>query len=110
MRARSSDVLGQDTPEQLTRGESGGGQRSTKVFGFGTKGVSSRGLARISPYLDGPDVKFEVVYGVSDSNWPLYDLEHGRRSIGYNPQQKSIVTDDFAAGRMDRDPVLHANL
>ena len=59
---------------------------------------------------DGPDVKFEVVYGVSDSNWPLYDLEHGRRSIGYNPQQKSIVTDDFAAGHMDRDPVLHANL
>ena len=41
---------------------------------------------------------------------PLYDLEHGRRAIGYNPQQKSIVTEDFEAGRMEKDPVLHANL
>eukprot|EP01050_Picozoa_sp_SAG11_P034005 SAG11_NODE_11821_length_736_cov_1.588697_2_plen_76_part_00 len=41
---------------------------------------------------------------------PLYDLEHGRRAIGYDPQQKSIVTEDFQAGRMDKDPVLHANL
>ena len=41
---------------------------------------------------------------------PLYDLEHGRRAIGYDPQQKSIVTEDFEAGRMEKDPVLHANL
>ena len=33
-----------------------------------------------------PDVKFEVVFGVSDSNWPLYDLDHGRLAIGYYPQ------------------------
>ena len=33
-----------------------------------------------------PEVKFEVVFGVSGSNWPLYDLEHGRRAIGYYPQ------------------------
>ena len=28
-----------------------------------------------------PGVKYEVVFGVSDSNWPLYDLDHGRRSV-----------------------------
>lgn len=26
-----------------------------------------------------PGVKFEIVFGVSDSDWPLYDLDHGRR-------------------------------
>ena len=36
-----------------------------------------------------PGVKYEVVYGVSDSTWPRYDLDHGRRVIGYYPQDKS---------------------
>ena len=36
-----------------------------------------------------PGVKLEVVFGVSDSTWPLYDLEHGRRVINYHPQDKS---------------------
>ena len=35
-----------------------------------------------------PDVKYEVVFGVSDSNWPLYDLDHGRLAIGYYPQDR----------------------
>ena len=34
-------------------------------------------------------VKFEVVFGVSDSTWALYDLEHGRKVIDYHPQDKS---------------------
>jgi uronate dehydrogenase len=34
---------------------------------------------------------YEVVFGVSDSDWPLYDLAHGRRAIGYDPQQRSHV-------------------
>lgn len=38
-----------------------------------------------------PGVKFEVVFGVSDSTWHLYDLEHGRKVIGYHPQEKSDV-------------------
>lgn len=38
-----------------------------------------------------PGVKFAVVFGVSASNWPLYDLEHGRRVIGYVPQDVSFV-------------------
>ena len=38
-----------------------------------------------------PCVKFEVVFGVSDSDWPLYDLDHGRRAIGYYPQDRSQV-------------------
>ena len=37
-----------------------------------------------------PDVQFEVVFGVSASNWPLYDLEHGKRAIGYEPQDVAI--------------------
>lgn len=36
-----------------------------------------------------PGVKYEIVYGVSDSTWPRYDLDHGRRVIGYEPQDKS---------------------
>ena len=38
-----------------------------------------------------PGVRFEVVFGVSDSDWPLYDFDHGRNAIGYNPQQRSEV-------------------
>ena len=34
---------------------------------------------------------YEVVFGVSDSDWPLYDLDHGRQAIGYDPQQCSHV-------------------
>ena len=41
-----------------------------------------------------PDVGFEVVFGVSDSDWPLYDLDHGRRAIGYHPQDRSEVPED----------------
>lgn len=32
-----------------------------------------------------PGVEYEVVFGVSAGDWPLYDLEHGRRAIGYAP-------------------------
>ena len=38
-----------------------------------------------------PDVSFEVVFGVSDSTWSLYELEHGRRAIGYYPEDMSII-------------------
>jgi len=36
-----------------------------------------------------PGVEYEIVYGVSDSTWTRYDLDHGRRVIGYDPQDKS---------------------
>ena len=43
-----------------------------------------------------PGVKFEIVFGVSDSTWQLYDLEHGRKVIGYHPKDKSRITpEDF---------------
>lgn len=43
-----------------------------------------------------PGVKFEIVFGVSDSTWNLYDLKHGRKAIGYHPQDKSEVSpEDF---------------
>ena len=38
-----------------------------------------------------PDVKFETVFGVSASNWPMYDVEHGEKTIGYRPKDKSYV-------------------
>ena len=41
-----------------------------------------------------PDVGFEVVFGVSDSDWPLYDLDHGRKVIGYYPQDRSHVPEE----------------
>jgi uronate dehydrogenase len=34
-----------------------------------------------------PNVRFEIVFGVSGSSVPLYDLEHGRKAIGYYPVQ-----------------------
>ncbi|MFH1569537.1 MAG: NAD(P)-dependent oxidoreductase, partial [Gemmatimonadota bacterium] len=33
-----------------------------------------------------PGIGYEVVFAVSDSNWPMYDLEHGRQVLGYRPQ------------------------
>ena len=41
-----------------------------------------------------PGVEFEVVFGVSDSDWPLYDLDHGREAIGYYPQDRSQVAEE----------------
>ena len=41
-----------------------------------------------------PKVEYEVVFGVSDSNLPMYDLEHGRRAIGYDPQDRSEVPEE----------------
>ena len=46
--------------------------------------------AIIAP-LDQLEVPFAVAFGVSNSNWPLYDLEHGRRAIGYDPQDYADV-------------------
>lgn len=38
-----------------------------------------------------PGVKFEIVFGVSDSTWPLYDLDHGRQAIRFYPEDRSII-------------------
>ena len=38
-----------------------------------------------------PGIGYEVVFAVSDSNWPMYDLEHGRQVLGYRPQDRSEV-------------------
>lgn len=45
-----------------------------------------------------PWAKFELVFGVSDSNWPLYDISHGRQAIGYNPLDKSFVAESEREG------------
>ncbi|MBT4500420.1 MAG: hypothetical protein HOC74_22015, partial [Gemmatimonadetes bacterium] len=44
--------------------------------------------------LTHPGVEYEVVFGVSASNWPLYDMEHGKRAIGYEPQDFADVPEE----------------
>ncbi|MGY8824668.1 MAG: NAD-dependent epimerase/dehydratase family protein [Candidatus Latescibacterota bacterium] len=41
-----------------------------------------------------PGVRYEVVFGVSASNWPLYDMEHGKKAIGYEPQDFADVPEE----------------
>lgn len=41
-----------------------------------------------------PNVGYQVVFGVSDSNWPMYDLEHGRKAISYDPLDFADVPED----------------
>ena len=41
-----------------------------------------------------PGVKFEIVFGVSGSNWPLYDMEHGKKVIGYEPHDYAEVPEE----------------
>ncbi len=41
-----------------------------------------------------PGVKYEIVFGVSASNWPLYDMDHGHKAIGYEPQDFADVPED----------------
>ena len=36
-----------------------------------------------------PGVKYEIVFGVSGSDIKRFDFEHGRKAIGYYPQDKS---------------------
>ena len=36
-----------------------------------------------------PGVRFEIVFGVSNSTEAMYDLDHGRRVIGYYPADRS---------------------
>ncbi|MXW03661.1 MAG: NAD(P)-dependent oxidoreductase [Gemmatimonadetes bacterium] len=38
-----------------------------------------------------PGIRFEIVFGVSDSTWDMYDLDHGRQAIDYYPQDKSVI-------------------
>lgn len=39
--------------------------------------------------LTQPGINWELVYGVSNSNVELYDVEHGHKAIGYFPQDSS---------------------
>lgn len=43
--------------------------------------------------LTHPAVGFEIVFGVSDAAWALYDLDHGRRAIGYHPRDRCELTE-----------------
>ena len=53
--------------------------------------------------LTHPGVSFEIVFGVSDAAWPLYDLDHGRRVIGYYPQDRCELTEQADQSPRFRD-------
>ena len=53
--------------------------------------------------LTHPGVGFEIVFGVSDAVWPLYDLDHGRRAIGYHPQDRCELTEQADTSPRFRD-------
>ena len=53
--------------------------------------------------LTHPGVGFEIVFGVSDAVWPLYDLDHGRRAIGYHPQDRCELTEAADTSSRFRD-------
>lgn len=53
--------------------------------------------------LTHPGAGFEIVFGVSDAVWPLYDLDHGRRAIGYHPQDRCELTEQADASPRFRD-------
>ena len=53
--------------------------------------------------LTHPGVGFQIVFGVSDAVWPLYDLDHGRRAIGYHPQDRCQLTEQADTSPRFRD-------
>ena len=53
--------------------------------------------------LTHPGVGFEIVFGVSDAVWRLYDLDHGRRAIGYHPQDRCELTEQADTSPRFRD-------
>lgn len=53
--------------------------------------------------LTHPGVGFQIVFGVSDAVWPLYDLDHGRRVIGYHPQDRCQLTEQADTSPRFRD-------
>lgn len=53
--------------------------------------------------LTHPGVGFEIVFGVSDAVWPLYDLDHGRRAIDYHPQDRCELTEQADTSPRFRD-------
>lgn len=48
---------------------------------------SHRDLAQlIDRCLSAPNLKFDIFYGVSNNKWHFWDIEHARKTIGYQPQ------------------------
>ena len=53
--------------------------------------------------LTHPAVGFEIVFGVSDAAWGLYDLDHGRHAIGYHPRDRCELTEQEDTSPRFRD-------
>lgn len=65
--------------------------------------ISGRDMAQLVTLgVEHPDIKFEVVYGISDNRRAWFDNANARR-LGYRPQDKS---EDYADDVMQRSPPL----
>ena len=55
------------------------------------------------------EVFFHQVFAVSDSTWPMYDLEHGKKVIGYYPKKSgkaaSFSTNIFVQSDVSQESV-----
>lgn len=65
--------------------------------------ISARDMAQlVSIGVDHPDIRFEVVYGISDNQRTWFDNANARR-LGYRPQDRS---EDYAQAILQRSPRL----
>lgn len=70
---RIGSVLGDDDPSRSSR------IRATWL--------SHRDLAHlIECCIEVDEARYEIVYGVSDNRWRFWDIEHARRTVGYQPR------------------------
>lgn len=52
--------------------------------------LSHRDIAQlVDRCLSAPNLKFDIFYGVSNNKWRFWDIEHARRTIGFNPEDNA---------------------
>ncbi len=62
--------------------------RPTNIRAYATW-LSHRDLAHLVDRCLTVDLSFEIFYGVSDNRWRFWDIDHARKTIGYNPQDRA---------------------
>ena len=62
--------------------------RPTNIRAYATW-LSHRDLAHLVDRCLTADLSFEIFYGVSNNRWRFWDIDHARKTIGYNPQDRA---------------------
>ena len=62
--------------------------RPTNIRAYATW-LSHRDLAHLVDRCLTVDLNFEIFYGVSNNRWRFWDIEHARKKIGYDPQDRA---------------------